>query len=384
VTHLLVTNDFPPKVGGIQTYLWELWRRLPPDSVHVLATPHPDAPAWDRAQPFEVRRTRQPVLLPTPALARAIRSFAAEVGASLVVLDPALPVGMLGPSLGLPYAVVLHGAEVTVPGRLPGGRALLASVLRRATGIVAAGRYPAKEAAHAAGSALGDVVVVPPGVDLDRFRPLDAPARLAARERLGLPPTGPLVVCASRLVPRKGVDVLIEAATRLLPHRPDLTIAVAGAGRDRSRLRVLARRLAVRVHFLGRIDDDELAALDAAGDVFAMICRDRWGGLEQEGFGIVFLEAAACGVPQVAGASGGADEAVEDGVTGFVVRRPRDADEVARAIATLLDDAELRRRMGVAARRRAGEQFSWDVLAGQLGAALRRWENTAVSGRGRV
>jgi phosphatidylinositol alpha-1,6-mannosyltransferase len=382
VSHLLVTNDFPPKVGGIQTYLWELWRRLPPEGVHVMTTRHPGAVEWDRAQPFAVTRARQPVLLPTPALARAIRALAAEVGASLVVLDPALPVGFLGPLLGLPFAVVLHGAEVTVPGRLPGSRALLSRVLRGATGIVAAGRYPAAEAARAVGSDPGDVVIVPPGVDLDRFRPLDESERLAARVRLGLPPVGPLVVCASRLVPRKGMDVLIEAATRLIPHHPDLTIAIAGAGRDRSRLRVLAGRHAVPVHFLGRVDDADLAALDAAADVFAMICRDRWGGLEQEGFGIVFLEAAACGVPQVAGASGGADEAVEDGVTGLVVRRPRDADEVAIALATLLDDTDLRDRMGTAARQRAAEQFSWDGLAARLGAALQRWESTAVTGRG--
>ena len=381
MTHLLVTNDFPPKVGGIQTYLWELWRRLPPDEVHVLTTPHRDAGAWDRAQAFPVERTRTPVLLPTPGLARAVRAIAARAGASLVVLDPALPVGLIGPSLGLPYAVVLHGAEVTVPGRLPGTRALLGRVLSGATGVVAAGRYPAAEGAHAAGAPLADVVVVPPGVDVDRFRPLDDTERAAVRTRLGLPPSGPLVVCASRLVPRKGIDVLIEAATRLLPHRPDLTIAVAGSGRDASRLRRLAGRDAVRVRFLGRVSDADLAALDGAADVFAMVCRDRWGGLEQEGFGIVFLEAAACGVPQVAGASGGAAEAVEDGVTGLVVRRPRDPADVAAALARLLDDRELRARMGAAARRRAEATFSWDTLAAELGGALRRWEAAAVAHR---
>ncbi len=383
MTHLLVTNDFPPKVGGIQTYLWELWRRLPPDAVHVLTTPHRDALAWDRAQAFPVERTRTPVLLPTPALARAIRAAAARAGASLVVLDPALPVGLIGPALGIPYAVVLHGAEVTVPGRLPGTRTLLGRVLRGATGVIAAGTYPAAEGAHAAGAPLADVVVVPPGVDVDRFRPLADAERVAVRARLGLPASGPLVVCASRLVPRKGVDVLIEAATRLLPHRPDLTIAVAGAGRDAARLRRLAGRDAVRVRFLGRISDGDLAALDGAADVFAMICRDRWGGLEQEGFGIVFLEAAACGVPQIAGASGGAAEAVEDGLTGLVVRHPRDATEVAAALAGLLDDPELRARMGAEARRRAQATFSWDTLASDLGAALRRWEGATVP-RGRT
>jgi phosphatidyl-myo-inositol dimannoside synthase len=379
MTHLLVTNDFPPKVGGIQTYLWELWRRLPAEEVHVLTTAHHGARQWDGTQPFDVRRSRRSVLLPTPATARHVRRAAAEVGAGLVVLDPALPLGLVGPDLGLPYAVVLHGAEVTVPARLPVSRGLLARVLEGATGIVAAGRYPAAAAARVAPGALADVVEVPPGVDPERFRPLDPPARAAVRERLGLPRTGRLIMCASRLVPRKGFDVVIEAATHLLPHRPDLSIVVVGAGRDASRLRIIARRHSVPVHFLGRVPDSDLADLYGAADVFAMLCRDRWGGLEQEGFGIVFLEAAACGVPQVAGASGGADEAVEDGVTGLVVRRPRHADEVATALASLLDDPERRARMGNAARRRAADEFSWDALAIRLRDALRRWESAGVS-----
>src|SRR5579871_1602443 len=150
MTHLLVTNDFPPKVGGIQTYLWELWRRLPDGEAAVLTTPYQGAEAWDRAQPLHVRRVRAPVLLPTPAVTRAVQQAAAEVGAGLVVLDPALPLGLIGPSLGLPYAVVLHGAEVTVPGRLPVSRGLLGRVLRGAVGVIAAGEYPAAEGARAA------------------------------------------------------------------------------------------------------------------------------------------------------------------------------------------------------------------------------------------
>ncbi len=228
-------------------------------------------------------------------------------------------------------------------------------------------------------ASLADVEQVPPGVDPARFHPLDPADRIQVRVRLGIASGAPLIVCASRLVPRKGVDVLIEAATRLLPHRPNLSIIVAGAGRDRSRLRTIARRHAVPVRFLGRVPDAELSELYAAADVFAMLCRDRWGGLEQEGFGIVFVEAAACGVAQVAGASGGADEAVEDGVTGLVVRRPREADQVAAALAALLDDPDRRATMGAAARRRAVERFSWDLLAGRLGAALHRWESAGVA-----
>jgi phosphatidyl-myo-inositol dimannoside synthase len=258
---------------------------------------------------------------------------------------------------------------------LPVSRGLLARVLHGSTGVIAAGGYPAAEVVRIAGAGRApEVVQVPPGVDPMRFRPLDGGARLAARLRIGLPAPGPLVVCASRLVPRKGVDVLIEATTRLLPHHPDLVVAVAGAGRDTSRLRRIAGRLGVKVHFLGRLPDADLPDLYGAADVFAMLCRDRWGGLEQEGFGIVFMEAAACGVAQVAGDSGGAAEAVLDGLTGLVVRDPRQPDAVAAALARILDDGDLRRRMGEAARTRATAEFDWDHLAGTLDEALRRWE----------
>ncbi|GAC1316744.1 MAG: glycosyltransferase family 4 protein [Acidimicrobiales bacterium] len=376
MTHLLVTNDFPPKVGGIQTYLWELWRRLPPDSFRVLTTAHPDASAWDRSQPFQVDRVDHKVLVPTPDMVARIDAAARDAGAGLVVLDPALPIGLVGRRLATRYAVVLHGAEITVPGRVPVLRPLLAGVLRGATGIVAAGGYPEAEARHAVGEAgLPEVVRVPPGVDPDRFAPMEPCARTDARAALGLPTDGPLVVSASRLVPRKGMDVLIEAAPRLVAHRPALQIAIAGTGRDARRLHTLAGRqgLSRRVHFLGRLPDAQLPHLYAAADVFVMLCRNRWSGLEQEGYGIVFLEAAACGVPQIAGDSGGAAEAVLDGVTGIVVRDPQDAEEAATAIARLLDDEELRSGMGHAARQRVVDELAWDHLALRLHAALTRW-----------
>jgi phosphatidyl-myo-inositol dimannoside synthase len=372
VSHLLVTNDFPPKLGGIQSYLWELWRRLPPDSFTVLTTPRDGAGAWDAAQPFRVERVPQKMLLPTGAMVRRINSLAAETGAGLVMLDPALPVGLVGPRLRLPYGVVLHGAEVTVPGRLPVTRRQLGRVLRGAAEVIAAGGYPADEAERAAGRSL-PVTVVPPGVDTERFRPLDREQRAKARARFGLPEDGPVVVSLSRLVPRKGMDVLIEAAARLAPTRPDLAVAIGGGGRDRARLDRLVSRTRTPVRMLGRVPDDDLAELYGCADVFAMLCRNRWGGLEQEGFGIVFLEAAACGVPQVAGDSGGAAEAVADGETGLVVGRPSDVSAVAAVLAGLLDDPDRRRTMGAAARDRTVAEFGYDRLAGRLKEVLARW-----------
>jgi phosphatidylinositol alpha-1,6-mannosyltransferase len=374
MTHLFVTNDFPPKIGGIQTMLWELWRRLDPASFVVLTTPHAGAAAWDAEQPFRVVRTEQKVLLPTRGLRRQIEALADEVGAAHVVLDPALPVGLLGPRLrGLHYGIVVHGAEVTVPGRLPLSKLLLGRVLRGAGLVVGAGGYPLAEATRAAGRALPSALV-PPGVDTDRFVPLAAGAREAARTRFGLPVDASLVVSVSRLVPRKGMDALIEAAALLAPTRPDLCVAIGGSGRDQGRLAKLIHRTGAPVRLLGRVGHDDLPALYGCGDVFAMLCRNRWAGLEQEGFGIVFLEAAAAGVPQVAGDSGGAAEAVVDGETGYVVHDPTDAAAVAAQLARLLDDPSARGRMGAAGRERAVHEFSYDVLAGRLGAALAAWE----------
>jgi phosphatidylinositol alpha-1,6-mannosyltransferase len=367
--HVLVTNDFPPKIGGIQSLLWEWWRRLPPSSFAVLTSPYRGAGGFDAAQAFRVERVPEPVLLPHPLMVHRVDRLARDVGADLVVLDPAVPLGLIGPSLALPYDVVLHGSEVTVPGRLPGSRQALAHVLRHARHIVAAGGYPAAEAERAAGRSL-PITVVPPGVDVERFRPLGAAEREAARRDLGLPVDAELVVAVSRLVPRKGFDTAIRAVARLAPTRPDLVLAIAGGGRDEHRLRRLAEELRAPVRFLGRVSNDDLPRLYGCADLSTMLCRNRWAGLEQEGFGIVFVEAAACGVPQIAGDSGGAAEAVADGETGIVVRRPDDAALAAEAIRELLDDDARRAAMGRASRRRAVEEFSYDVLAERLGRAL--------------
>ena len=347
---------------------------MDPDSFVVLtARSHPDADAFDRAQAergFRIERAPGRVLAPTPALARRIRDTARRSGADLVVLDPAFPLGLLGPRLGFPYAVILHGAEVAIPGRLPVSRQLVAQVLRHSRLVISAGGYPAAEAARTLRGGMPPVIEIPPGVDLQRFQPLDADERGQARIDLGLPADGPLVVSVSRLVPRKGMDVLIDAAVRLRVGRPDLTVAIAGRGRDSDRLAGRIAEYSAPVHLLGGVSDADLPRLVGAADVFVMLCRNRWLGLEQEGFGIVFLEAAAAGVPQVAGRSGGAGEAVEAGITGTVVRRTTDAGAAARAIDELLADPKLRERMGQASRRRAEASFDYDKLAPRLAAAL--------------
>ncbi len=363
--HLLVTNDFPPKVGGIQSLLWEWWRRLPPDRFAVLTSPYAGAAEWDAEQPFRIERIPEPVLLPHPLMVHRTDRLARRIGAELVVLDPAVPLGIIGPSLQLPYAVVLHGAEVTVPGRLPISKQVLGRVLRGATQVIAAGGYPAAEAERAAGRSL-PVTIVPPGVDIDRFRPLSAVERRAARRRLGLPVDAPIVLAVSRLVPRKGFDTAIRAVAELSRTVGEVELVIAGAGRDRARLEGIVATSGAPVRFLGRVAHDDLPDLYACADAFVMLCRNRWGGLEQEGFGIVFVEAAACGVPQVAGRSGGAHEAVADGETGFVVE-PDDLGAIVEALRSLLTDEPLRSKMGAAARLRAEVEFSYEVLAERLG-----------------
>lgn len=380
--HVLITNDFPPKVGGIQNMLWELWRRLDPSSFAVLTSPHQGADEWDATQRYRIERTPEPVLLPHPVMVRRIERLASDFGAQHAVLDPALPLGLVGRSLSMPYSVMVHGAEITVPGRLPASRQALAHVLRGAEQVIASGTYPATEALRAAGRELR-MVHVPPGVDTSRFVPLDDAERKAARERFGVSAHAPLVVGVSRLVPRKGFDVAIRAVAKVAEEsraaggrRADsgldgVTMLIGGTGRDRDRLQRLIDELGAPVRLLGRVGDADLPALYGCADAFMMLCRNRWGGLEQEGFGIVFAEAAACAVPQIAGDSGGAAEAVSDGQTGYVMSDPRDVEAVAERLRHLLGDTSKRNAMAMASRARAVREFDYGVLVKRLSVALR-------------
>jgi len=367
--HLLVTNDFPPKIGGIQNMLWELWRRLDPSSFAVLTSPYEGAAAWDAQQKFRIERTRESVLLPHPLMVRQINRLASEISAEHVVIDPALPLGLVGRSLSLPYSAVVHGAEVAVPGRLPASRQMLAYVLRGANSVIGTSRYAESEAVRAAGCALR-TVQIPPGVDSRRFAPLGDDARRDARARFGVSPHAPLVVGVSRLVPRKGFDVAVRAVLQASRDIDGLTMLIGGVGRDHARLQKMIDELQAPVRLLGRVGHDDLPALFGSADVFMMLCRNRWAGLEQEGFGIVFAEAAACAVPQIAGDSGGAAEVVADGETGYVVKNPRDVDAVADKLKRLFGDTRARNEMGMAARRKVVAEFDYDMLASRLAHAL--------------
>ena len=370
--HLLVTNDFPPKTGGIQVYLHELWRRLEPHrAVVVTATSDPNAETFDMTSEVVVERIAAKTLfLPTWRAKRAIEEAIKRHEPDLVLLDPAWPLGLLGPGLSVPYGVVVHGAEVTVPGRLPVVASSLRYVLKNAEVIICAGSYPESEVRRIAAEYTPPIIQVTPGVDTWRFTPIDPARRAEVRQSLGLSESAFLVSSYSRLVPRKGMDTLIRAADLLKPQFPELRVSIGGTGRDEKRLRALAKRLGAPVAFLGRVPDDVLGDWVGSSDLMVMDCRSRWFGLEQEGFGIVFVEAAATGVAQIAGRSGGSHEAVQNGVTGFVVADSRSDDLLAKAIRTLMVDDERRREFARASRVAAVERFDWNTLAERLSVEL--------------
>ncbi len=360
---LLVTNDFPPRVGGIQVVQGELFGALDPDRLFVLASDDPDAAAYDAAQPFEIERVPRSWMNFPRRLRGRVRAMIRRHRPEVVVFGSGWPLSLLRPvaeAEGIPFATMVYGADVPIPAAIPGVSGLLRRALRGASGIVAMGPWVANEARKVvAGGHVPPILDVYPGVDTDEFTPGD---KRAARESLGLDPLRPTVTSVSRLVPRKGMHLLIAAAGLLVADYPDLQVAIGGTGREQQRLLKLidSKGLGDNVRLLGRVPQENLPDLYRAGDVATMLCHDRWFGLEQEGFGIVFVEAGACGVPVVAGHSGGATDAVDDMVTGTVVNAA-DVDEVAAALRVYLQDSALRERVGQAGREAAESVFQWSI-----------------------
>jgi len=367
--HILITNDFPPKVGGIQSYLWELWRRLPAANFYVYTTPFLGDREFDSEQPFRTVRSTNKVLLPTPNINRNAQKLRKDMEAELIVWDPAFPLGVVAPRSRTPYALVLHGAELAIPGKIPILKSFLANTLKKASLVICAGNYPAEEAERIAKQNL-PLAIIPPGVDVERFRPATPLEKEKIRKDLEIPNTSPVLLTVTRLVPRKGVDILIKAVKILKKDYPELLLLIAGSGRDLQRLKGLAKDSKETIRFLGEISEAALPDLYRASDIFCMPCRSRWGGLEQEGFGIVFLEAAASGIPQIAGKSGGSADAVLNNETGLVINDPKDPRELAQSIETLLKNSEKLKRMGLDARKRTENYFSYDQLSKSLIEAL--------------
>jgi phosphatidylinositol alpha-1,6-mannosyltransferase len=365
-TTLIVTNDFPPRQGGIQAYVHELAVRQPPGSVVVYASDHPGSADFDAAQPFPVVRHPTGLLLPTPGARRRVVATLREHDATAVWFGASAPLGLLAPALRAAGAERIvassHGHELGWA-RLPGARQLLRRIGSSCDVVTYLTEFSRRRLASAFGPS-STLCQLTPGVDIETFRPGVDGSAVRARHGLG---DQPVIVCVSRLVPRKGQDALIDALPAIVRRVPDAALLLVGRGRYETQLRRLAerRRVADRVVFTGGIGLADLPAHFAAGDVFAMPCRTRRLGMDVEGLGIVYLEASASGLPVVAGRSGGAPDAVREGETGYVVDG-RDTAALAQRLADLLLDAGERRRLGAAGRSWVERDWRWDTRAAQL------------------
>ncbi len=349
---LVVTNDYPPKPGGIQQWLGNLVDHFD-GAVRVLAPA--DGPATIASGEGIVRRGAKKYMLPTKRTAHWIAAETSDFEPDAVLFGAPHPLPSVIPTLRRsflgPIAVMTHGAEVTIPAAVPGVRQWLGRTLRRADVLFAVSRYTAAKVAGLTGK---EVIPVGAGVDVDSFTP-------------GMPATGPVVGCVSRFVPRKGQDRLIEAAARLRSSGIPVELIMVGKGRTEASLRRLAERRQVPTRFEVDVPWESLPELYREMAVFAMPSRSRWFGLEVEGLGIVYLEAAAAGLPVVAGDSGGAPEAIIPGVTGYVAP---DVGSLADALRRVLEDRERAAAMGQAGRTWVEAEHTWSRVAGRVKNAL--------------
>lgn len=351
----MVTSSFLPGRGGIESYLAELCEELAP-RVAVLAPRERDGRPLPTNLPYATHPGRG-LLVPGPHVTRAVVDVAGTLGTRRVLFGTPWPLVLTGPSLarsGLNYAVILHGAEMVVPSAVPGVAQRLAAAVAGADALFPVSEYTGTKVAESLrerGRPVPPVHVLRARVDIERFRPDIDTAE--ARARYGVDERDKLILCFGRLVPRKGVDRLIEALPSLRERVPEAKLVIAGTGPEEDRLRRMAGEGVV---FTGRVPDELAPQVYAMADVFALAVADRYGGLEIEGLGIVLLEAAACGVPCVVGRSGGTPEAVVDGSTGFVIDATNRGDLVDR-IAGLLENPHLAKQMGTAARKHVIANF---------------------------
>ncbi|GAA1950536.1 glycosyltransferase family 4 protein [Kitasatospora viridis] len=362
---LVITNDFPPRQGGIETFVHAMVTRMPAEDVVVYTSREPGDRAYDATLPFPVVRDSSRMLLPSGRVTKRAAEIARAHGCDRVWFGAAAPLALMAPALrrqGIRKMVATtHGHEIWWA-RIPGARQALGRIGRNVDAVTYLGQYTRARIAPALGPR-AELTRLVPGVDAEVFRP-DPSARERLRAELGLDGKQ-VIACVARTVPRKGQDMLIRALPLIRRQVPEAVLLIVGTGPYEAELRKLAERTAPgAVHFLGGRKHAETPPYYAAADVFAMPCRTRKAGLEAEGLGIVFLEAAAAGLPVVVGRSGGAPDTVRDGETGHVVDGASPAS-IARALTRILLDPE-RSEMGAAGRRWVQDEWSWDASARRL------------------
>lgn len=364
---LLVTNDFPPTVGGIQSYLRDYLATLDPATVTVFASTQDRVAArkFDAGVNYEVIRWPRTVMLPTPATARAMAEIIRRRGIDTVWFGAAAPLALLATAARRAGAARIiattHGHEVGWS-MLPGARQVLRRIGNTSDHVTYIADYTLRRFRRAFGSQ-PRFSHLPSGVDTEVFAPATRAQRQATRARYGLG-KAPVVICISRLVPRKGQDQLIAAMPELRRNYPDARLLIVGEGSYRRKLEQLAKPLGEAVRFTGRVEFSEMLDLLAASDIFAMPARTRGRGLDVEGLGIVYLEAQACGIPVIAGDSGGAPETVTP-EAGIVVPG-KDLPALIDALDRLLGDAALRARMGAQGRAHVTANWTWQIMGARF------------------
>ncbi len=376
---LLLAYTFPPRVGGRETYLYEIFSRLHPLGVAVL-TPHEKGEVdFDAKAPFPILREprerwfwfmqgRRSRARWTVDLIRRFHLHRSDLLYCGVAVPDGLSGWLLARTLGMSYLVFTYAKEIVEPLSSPRLAAWRRRVLQEAETVITISRY-ARQLLYEQGVAEEQIVLIPPGVDTERFRP-DAEAGAAIRRRYHLG-DGPLILTVARLTPRKGHDLVLRALPALRKQFPDLRYAIVGVGQDAARLHRLAQEQGVEqaVLFIGAVRDEDLPGWYNAADLLVM--PNRMEGEDVEGFGIVFLEAAACGKPAIGGRSGGSEDAIVEGKTGYLVE-PSSVGDLIAAVARLLADSQLARAMGKAGRARVEREFTWARSAERLLAVHRR------------
>lgn len=370
---LVVTNDFPPRQGGIESFIFALAARLPADEVVVYTARMPGDAAFDATVAFPVVRDRATTLLPTPRVGAMAADLLRAYGCDRVLFGASAPLGLLAGGLRAAGAqrqvAITHGHECWWA-RVPGTRQALRRIGDDVDVLTYLGSYTHRVISSAlSAEAVDRMQRLTPGVDPAVFHPGAGGAEVRRRHRIG--PDQPVLGCIARLTPRKGQDQLIRAMPAVLAAVPGACLLIVGGGSHGRALSRLAEQLGVlgSIRFVGPVSWTDTPPYFDAVDVFAMPCRTRLGGLEPEALGIVFLEAAASGVPVLVGDSGGAPDTVRDGVTGYVVD-PRSAADVAARAVELLGDPARARRMGAAGRDWIRQDWTWDQSAARLRALL--------------